>query len=539
MNVAEAQALFAKHQIKFVLAQFVDIHGAAKAKAVPVEHLDMVLTDGAGFAGFALWGFGMGPDGPDYMAVGDLSTLTPIPWMPGYARLVCNGTVKGKPYPYCSRVTLQRQLARLAERRHDAVHGHRARVHVVRPRRRRKARALRRHRHLDKPCYDYKGLSRTSAVLDDITLRLRSVGIDVYQIDHEDANGQFEVNFTYADALEVRRQLHVRENGGQRDRAQARHDRHVHAQAVLQPHRQRRAFPHLAGQRQARRTCSRTTADKRGLALSTMAYQFLGGVLAHARALAAVCAPTVNSYKRLVVGRALSGATWAPAYVAYGDNNRTACVRIPGGRLELRLPDSGCNPYLALAAVVAAGLDGIDRKLDPGEPTNLNMYELSRRATAREEDRPAAAEPARGHRRAGKRRSGEGGLGRGARRRVHHAQAHGMDRIRAPCLRLGNAALPGVLLMCGIVGLLLKKPELRERLGELMAPMLVGMTSRGPDSAGVAIFGDASAGQLRTSCRCSGAKARPTGSGCRPELARGVRWQASLSQVQEPASMPC
>jgi glutamine synthetase len=118
-------------------------------------------------------------------------------------------------------------------------------------------------------------------------------------------------------------------------------------------------------------------SDKRGLALSTLAYQFLGGVLAHAGALAAVCAPTVNSYKRLVVGRALSGATWAPAYVAYGDNNRTACVRIPGGRLELRLPDSGCNPYLALSAVVAAGLDGIERKLDPGEPTNLNMYELS------------------------------------------------------------------------------------------------------------------------------------------------------------------
>jgi glutamine synthetase len=117
--------------------------------------------------------------------------------------------------------------------------------------------------------------------------------------------------------------------------------------------------------------------DKRGLALSTMAYQFLAGVLTHARALSAVCAPTVNSYKRLVVGRALSGATWAPAYVAYGDNNRTACVRIPGGRLELRLPDSGCNPYLALCAVIAAGLDGIDRKLDPGEPTNVNMYELS------------------------------------------------------------------------------------------------------------------------------------------------------------------
>ena len=99
MNVTEAKALFAKHQIKYVLAQFVDIHGVAKTKAVPVEHLDMVLTDGAGFAGFALWGFGMEPHGPDYMAVGDLSTLTPVPWQPGYARIVCNGTVKGKPGP--------------------------------------------------------------------------------------------------------------------------------------------------------------------------------------------------------------------------------------------------------------------------------------------------------------------------------------------------------------------------------------------------------------------------------------------------------
>jgi glutamine synthetase len=113
------------------------------------------------------------------------------------------------------------------------------------------------------------------------------------------------------------------------------------------------------------------------MGLSTMAYHFLGGVLHHARALCAVAAPTVNSYKRLVVGRALSGATWAPAYIAYGDNNRTACVRIPHGRLEIRLPDSACNPYLVSAALIAAGLDGIDRKLDPGPAHNINLYELT------------------------------------------------------------------------------------------------------------------------------------------------------------------
>jgi len=117
--------------------------------------------------------------------------------------------------------------------------------------------------------------------------------------------------------------------------------------------------------------------DKRGLGMSALGYQFLGGLLAHARALAGVCAPTINSYKRLVVGRSLSGATWAPAYIAYGDNNRTACVRIPYGRIEMRLPDGACNPYLAAAAILAAGLDGIERKLDPGEPVNENLYELT------------------------------------------------------------------------------------------------------------------------------------------------------------------
>ena len=116
MNLAEAKKFLAKNNVKSILAQFVDIHGTAKAKAVPVSHFeDMVLNDGAGFAGFALWGFGMGPHGPDYMAVGDLSTLSLVPWMPGYARIVCDGHVHGKPYAYDSRVALKKQLARLAK----------------------------------------------------------------------------------------------------------------------------------------------------------------------------------------------------------------------------------------------------------------------------------------------------------------------------------------------------------------------------------------------------------------------------------------
>ena len=376
MSKTDAQEYLRKHDVRYVLAQFVDIHGAAKAKAVPVEHLDMVLGDGAGFAGFALWGFGMGPEGPDYMAVGDPSTLSIVPWMPGYARIVCNGTVKGKPYPYCSRVALKRQLDRLAERGMTMYTGIEPEFMLLGRRSDGSLGPFDATDQLDKPCYDYKGLSRANVFLDSMVKSLRAAGIDVFQIDHEDANGQFEINFTYADALKSADNFTfvkmaaseiARQNG-------------MIASFMPKPFSNRTgsgAHFHVSLGNDKKKNLFHDDSDRRGLGLSTLAYQFLAGVLTHARALTAVCAPTINSYKRLVVGRALSGATWAPAYVTYGDNNRTACVRIPYGRLELRLPDSACNPYLAAAAMLAAGLDGIDHNLDPGEPKNINLYELT------------------------------------------------------------------------------------------------------------------------------------------------------------------
>ena len=253
-----------------------DIHGAAKAKAVPVEHLEMVLTDGAGFAGFALWGFGMGPDGPDYMAVGDLSTLTPIPWMPGYARLVCNGTVKGKPYPYCSRVTLQRQLARLAEKGMTMYVGIEPEFMLLGRDESGKLGPFDGTDTLDKPCYDYKGLSRTSAVLDDITLSLRSVGIDVYQIDHEDANGQFEVNFTYADALKSADNFTFVKMAA----SEIARKHGMIATFMPKPFSNRTgsgAHFHISLGNDKQKNLFEDASDKRGLKLSTLAYQFLGG----------------------------------------------------------------------------------------------------------------------------------------------------------------------------------------------------------------------------------------------------------------------
>jgi glutamine synthetase len=376
MKREEALAKLRANDIQYVLAQFVDIHGAAKAKAVPVEHLDMVLGDGAGFAGFALWGFGMGPHGPDYMAVGDSSTLRPLPWMPGYARIVCNGTVKGTPWPYCSRVVLKRQLDRLAEQGLTLYTGIEPEFMLLKRGADGSLAPFDSTDTLDKPCYDYKGLSRASAFLGELTGSLRSAGIDVYQIDHEDANGQFEVNFTYSDAMStadnfVMVKMAVSELA-------RRHG--MIGSFMPKPFSNRTgsgAHFHISIGNASNRNLFMDAADPQGLQLSEMAYFFLGGLLKHARALTAVCAPTVNSYKRLVVGRALSGATWAPAYIAYGDNNRTSCVRIPGGRLEMRLPDAGCNPYLATAAIVAAGMDGVKNRIHPGKANNSNLYEAS------------------------------------------------------------------------------------------------------------------------------------------------------------------
>ncbi len=376
MNQQSAKKFFEEHKTRYVLAQFVDIHGAAKAKAVPVEHLEMVLTDGAGFAGFALWGFGMGPEGPDYMAVGDLSTLQDIPWMPGYARIICNGVVNKKSYPYCSRVALQAQIARLTERGLTLYTGIEPEFMLLSRRPDGSLGPADPTDDLDKPCYDYKGLFRTREVLDEMVAALRAVGIDVYQIDHEDGNGQFEINFTYADALKSADNFTFVKMAA----SEIAHKHGMTATFMPKPFANRAgsgAHFHVSIGSAKQKNAFYDQDDKSGMGLSAMAYHFLGGVLKHARALCAVAAPTVNSYKRLVVGRALSGATWAPAYIAYGDNNRTACVRVPYGRLEIRLPDSGCNPYLVSAAIIAAGLDGIDKKLDPGPAQNINLYQLT------------------------------------------------------------------------------------------------------------------------------------------------------------------
>ncbi|CAN5470484.1 type III glutamate--ammonia ligase [soil metagenome] len=374
-SVEAAQRFLVESDIRYVLAQFVDIHGVAKAKSVPVAHLGTVMTEGAGFAGFAISGVGIEPHGPDFMAVGDLKTLSIVPWQPGLARIVCEGHVHEKPWQFDSRVVLRKQLDRLKAKGLTMFTGLEPEFSLLKRAADGSIAPCDTSDLLDKPCYDYKGLSRTRAYLERLSDALRDIGMDVYQIDHEDANGQFELNYTYTDALTSCDHFVFFKMAA----AEIANEMGLLCSFMPKPFSNRPGngmHMHVSISDGVSNLFT-DKSDPRGLELSPMAYSFLGGLLAHAPALAALCAPTVNSYKRLVVGGSRTGATWAPAYISYGDNNRSTMVRIPKGRLEMRLPDGSCNPYLATAAILAAGLDGLERKLDPGEPHNVNLYEWS------------------------------------------------------------------------------------------------------------------------------------------------------------------
>ena len=376
MQSNEVTSFLEANQINYVLAQFVDIHGVAKTKSVPAKNIFDVVEKGAGFAGFAVTGLAMEPHGPDFLARGDLSTLSIVPWQPGYARLVCDGYVNNAPHPYCSRVVLKNQLKRLEDRGWTLNTGLEPEFYLFKKGPKGELLPVDESDTLSKPCYDYKGLSRSREFLERLVEALQKVDFDVYQIDHEDANGQFEINYTYGDALEsADRFTFVRMAAGE-----IANDMGIICSFMPKPAANKTGNGmhfHLSITDSSGKNLFNDDSDKHGMGLSKMAYHFIAGILAHAKAICAFAAPTVNSYKRLVVGGNSSGATWAPAYECYGDNNRSALVRVPYGRLEFRLPDSGCNPYLVHAALIAAGLDGIERELDPGEPMNINLYDLS------------------------------------------------------------------------------------------------------------------------------------------------------------------
>ena len=362
--------------VEFFFAMFVDMHGKPCAKLVPTESFDMLMNDGVGFAGYAAGPMGQSPADPDMIAIPDPASYTLVPWRPGLAVFQCDIQVDGEDWPYAPRHILKQQLAKLAQRGLVLKAGMEAEYFLLR---RNDDGTLAPADSLDtaeQPCYDAKGLTRMYDHLTQVSRYVNQLGWGNYANDHEDGNGQFEQNFQYADALTTadrliffRYMIHT-----------LAHERGLLATFMPKP------MSHITGTglhihsslwSEDGEELFLSDSDPRGLGLTKMAYAYIGGILDHAQALSAVTAPTVNSYKRMGVGPPTSGATWAPAYVSYGRNNRTQMLRVPEpGRVENRTVDGSANPYLALAVLAAAGLDGMDRDLDPGEPSEDNLFEL-------------------------------------------------------------------------------------------------------------------------------------------------------------------
>jgi glutamine synthetase len=381
----EVRRVVSEQGIQFLFAQFVDMHGKPSAKLVPAHHIDDLLTDGAGFAGFAAGDIGQGPHDPDMIAIPDARTLTILPWKPSVARFACDVTVEGEPWPFCPRTILRNALARAKELGFEPRIGAELEYFLLRRTEDGGIAPADPLDTLDLPCYDMRALTRNLDFVSLVSQSVTSLGWDNYATDHEDANGQFEQNFQFADALTTC-------------------DRAIFFRYMVESLAQERGllatfmpkpFANLTGNgchfhfslwRDGENLFECDPADDpRGLGLSPLAYNFIGGLKAHAKAYIALTAPTVNSYKRLVVGAPNSGATWAPAYISYGYNNRTQMLRIPdAGRIEDRTVDGSCNPYLAATAMLAAGLDGIERELDAGKPNSANLYELSAEERAAE-----------------------------------------------------------------------------------------------------------------------------------------------------------
>jgi glutamine synthetase len=376
MTLEKARALVEEQGIEFFLCSFVEMSGAPKAKLVPATHLDEMARDGAGFAGFAAGEIGQGPHDPDMTSIPDFDSLSVLPWRPNVAWVAGNVQVNGQEWDYCPRTILRRQMDRAREKGYVLNVGVEAEFMLLKRTERGDYAPWDSLDSLGKPCYDLRALHRNLDLMTTLIKYVQQLGWAPYANDHEDANCQFELNWLYSDALTTS-------------------DRHTFFKWMVRTVAEQQGllatfmpkpFATLTGNgahchmslwdESNERNLFLDESDESGL--SQLAYWFTGGVLAHAKALAAVTCPIVNSYKRLIRGAPRSGATWAPVYVTYGGSNRTQMIRIPApGRIENRIVDGAANPYLACTALLAAGLDGIDNKIDPGTRNDDNLYEVS------------------------------------------------------------------------------------------------------------------------------------------------------------------
>ena len=360
--------------IHSVLTQFCDIHGVAKGKLVPVDNLKEWVEQGAGFAGPSIWGTGLPRYGArsEYYGRVNVDSLRALPFMPGVAHAVCDGFAGGEALATCSRQMLKSVLQKIKNRGWTLWVGIEPEFFLLKKGHGGRWQVADAQDQLDKPSYDLKAIHRNGAFIDEMRSTLTQLGFELQQIDHEDACGQYEINYKFDDALAAadrymlfKMTAHVvAEKHGMVFSCMPKPvatapGSGLHFHLSITDANGKPIFTDAAG----------------ALGLSQQGHQFAAGLLHHADALSALCAPTVNSYKRLATSNSASGTTWSPVWKSYGDNNRTCVVRTVAGRIEWRLPDPSCNVYAAIAGTLAAGLAGMDQAMVPPSPIDEDLYE--------------------------------------------------------------------------------------------------------------------------------------------------------------------
>ena len=363
-------ATFAKERgVKYFMISYTDLFGGQRAKLVPAQAIAAMQADGAGFAGFATW-LDMTPAHPDLFAIPDPDSVIQLPWKPEVAWVAADCYMEGQPVEQGPRNVLKKLVAEAEGLGMHVKTGVEAEFFLITAD---GSKISDEYDTAEKPCYDQQAVMRRYDVITEICDYMLELGWKPYQNDHEDANGQFEMNWEFDDALKTA-------------------DKHSFfkfmVKSVAEKHGLRATFmpKPFKGLTGNGCHCHISVWDKDGktnvfadkaadFGLSAKGRTFLGGIMAHASALAAITNPTVNSYKRINAPRTISGATWAPNSVTWTGNNRTHMVRVPGpGRFELRLPDGAVNPYLLQAVIIAAGLNGVKTNADPGRHYDIDMY---------------------------------------------------------------------------------------------------------------------------------------------------------------------
>lgn len=356
--------------VKYFMVSYTDLFGGQRAKLVPAQAINDMVDDGAGFAGFATW-LDLTPAHPDMMAVPDPESVIQLPWKKEVAWLASNCVMENQPVAQAPRNVLRKLIDEAAQEGLRVKTGVEPEFFLLTPEGDRIADP---YDNAEKPCYDQQAVMRQYDVISEVCDYMLELGWEAYQNDHEDATGQFEMNWKYDDVLQTA-------------------DKHSFfkfmLKSVAEKHGLRATFMPKPFKGLTGSGChahisvwsldgkKNAFADpSKELGLSDQGRNFLGGIMKHASALAAITNPTVNSYKRINAPRTSSGATWAPNSVTWTGNNRTHMVRVPGpGRFELRLPDGAANPYLMQAVILAAGIDGVRSKADPGKRYDIDMYQ--------------------------------------------------------------------------------------------------------------------------------------------------------------------